>query len=238
MFSPDWNSLDAVSKFVSLLGVCEWSFLAVAAVTEVTTLFVGKTKRLQWALEITAAVAFLAFIPILHFEHVYSDRAAQLLTATIQSQKELLSQTSAEFEAEQRNLGVAEDKILKLELQHQPRTLTKGQRDQIILELRPYSGRAGVAIRVLSLDTEAQSFANQLASVLQDSGWAVAVDTAILRKGQPFFGLKVDVGDVRNPPPGASALVTALRHAGISVNTGLDTDDGPKGLYLLVGGKP
>lgn len=139
--------------------------------------------RLQRALEIAGAVAFLVFIPILHFEHVYSARSAQLLMTNIHD----------------------------LERKGQARTLTKQQRDHIISELLPYNGHAGVMIYEESSETEVQAFASQLASVLRDSGWSVNVAQAELVKGQPFYGLKVDVGDFYNPPVSATALVKALR---------------------------
>lgn len=258
MLSPDWNSLDAVSKFESLLGIGEWVCLAVAAASEVAALFLGKMQRLQRALEIAGAVAFLAFIPILHFEHVYSDRSAQLLMANTQSEKQRVSQlrdkltasnaqvavatqkaaqASAELKEIQQKLKVSENQILDLERKGQARTLTKQQRDHIISELLPYNGHAGVMIYEESSETEVQAFASQLASVLRDSGWSVNVAQAELVKGQPFYGLKVDVGDFYNPPVSATALVKALRDVGIHVDVGLDTDNGPKGLYLMVGSK-
>lgn len=259
MLLPDWSSLDAVSRFVSRLGISEWSCLAVAAVTEVTALFLERMKRLQQALEIIGAVAFLAFIPILHFEHVYSDRAAQLLSGNIQSEKTQVSQltkrlaesgaqvttarqeaaqASADSRVDRQRLEASENQILDLERKRRPRTLTTQQRDHIVSALLPYSGRASAAIRVLSLESEAQNFANQLASALRDSGWTVTTNMAELTSRQAIFGLKVDVGDVQNPPIGANALVKALRDAGISVDTGLDTDGGPNGLFLFVGSKP
>ncbi|MHB8412978.1 MAG: hypothetical protein ACYDDI_13675 [Candidatus Acidiferrales bacterium] len=262
---PGWASIDGARWYEDLLHIAGLIFLGTGVITEFISLFLSG-ERSKRRFEFWGVVFFLIpLVATEPLAYAY-ERRVQTLTdqRDKSSQREIahlneqLRNTQSMFSSVKQQLGAVnraqseeslnskinrqkleatENRTLDLERQRQPRTLTKRQRNQMVSELSLYSGRAGVAIRVLSSETEVQDYANQLESALRDSGWGVVSNFAVLEKGKPIYGLKVDVGDIQNPPVGANALVKALRDAGIPVATGLDTDDGPKVLYLFVGSK-
>lgn len=144
--------------------------------------------------------------------------------------------------AEQRErAAVAERELLALKNRVSDRSLTPADRAKLLEALPRGSGlKRGIEVQCVGGSPEPCAFADALAAVLKDAGWAVSfrhTDRAILLPGASPSGIIISAGGGPDDNQTASAIAHALGSVGIGSRTEQVHSPVPS-LKLLVGHKP
>jgi hypothetical protein len=117
------------------------------------------------------------------------------------------------------------------------RHLTETQREDISTGLQE-SATGEVSMTATASDREAVCYENEIANVLEETGFSVEIDNAAREPSEPKIpaGVQMTVADETIRPSHAYWVVRAFRHAGVAIatriNAGLQKNDT---LYITVG---
>lgn len=118
----------------------------------------------------------------------------------------------------------------------QPRRITVGQAEKIILVLRAHPAQTITVFRITS-DREAETFALQIAQVLHDGGWQVDVEgIGILMP--PTYGVECRIKDPEQAAIICPLLQEAFGRAGIKITPNPDGVFSEYPTAILVGLRP
>ncbi len=115
----------------------------------------------------------------------------------------------------------------------QQRILTPEQHDKLVALLKASAG-TNIAVRHTQGSIEAQNYSDYFSSALKDAGWIIKKPIFLIEERQGR-GVKIQVHDIKAPPPQAVFLQHSLKEIGIAAD-GVEVPPlAPETLELYIG---
>jgi hypothetical protein len=203
---PGWDSLEAVSKWVTFYEIL--MILCLAALVGAEVFHFKYSHRKDALIELR-------------------DRAAEIQrqTAEVQRKKdgdEAEARRKTEVERLQTQLSEADKKVTELQIQQEPRKLTPEQKRALIAVLTPFRGEK-IDIVISIGDNESKLFAAEFVSLFREAGWDAGQNDGInqaVYTGVVTPGIQVTLNQTEAQsgrlPRGAEELTRALMALGLA----------------------
>jgi hypothetical protein len=175
--------------------------------------FLSGLNTTVWVITVTAVVLTLIAQVGGRFVRKEIDRRSHSMLKDAQKQAKDANDSVA---IAKRNLETANTKIADLEIRAKPRQVTEQQK-ATIASILTGSAKGKVSITCPTDNSEAYSFAKQIALAIQGAQWEVTGPTTVTMfgSGPPWEGVKLLVRDRNNMPIWFETLVTALIQGGV-----------------------
>jgi hypothetical protein len=217
--TPSMPSLEMLYQIIRW-GAAVMAFIAAIGLTLALKEYTGKFhSKLQWIRGIATVTA------------------AILVGLSLWMGNQLDQIRTARERASQNELAQLKNAFTTLQTKTTPRTISAVQINQLF-PLLLQNPKGTIHLNALSGNVEARRFAEQIASLLQATGWTITHFSQLEIVGEEPIGLLFWVHSLASIPPEARALKENFDAVGLSPTWRID-DRFPKGTFqIIVGHKP